>query len=181
MIVPRSETEARKGGRRDWFQAAPPAQPSEASRSLSFPICGAEDAGAYVLRAGGRAGRHPAAGSSPLPGALAKGECHGAAGFVDAAPPAHPCAGGRRVTVTNAPWPAVGSEGPGPRWPQSAPCPSLPLGGADKYKNYRFCLTGYERGQDVSLAAWEIQHLTHRKWLLVGNFPVCSSKKSLFK
>lgn len=29
----------------------------------------------------------------------------------------------------------------------------------------------------LSLAAWETQRLTHRKWLLCRNFPVCSSEE----
>lgn len=66
-------------------QAAHQAQLSEAYCSLSFLVPGAEHAGAYMLRADRR---HPAAGSPQPPGTRGKGECHGAAGLVDGAPPA---------------------------------------------------------------------------------------------
>lgn len=112
---PRVRHRGPQGGRGGWFQyrAAGPAH--EASSSLSFPVRGAEDAGAWMHRAGGAASRS-------LPGTLAKGECHGAARFADAAPPVH--AGGRRVTVTNAPLPAEGTGAPAPVG-HTAPSPSL--------------------------------------------------------
>lgn len=67
------------------------------------------------------------------------------------------------MTVTNTPLPVVGNDGPCPHLSQTAPCPASSTSppqsflevkwGTDKYKYYRFRFTGYELGQDVSLAA----------------------------
>lgn len=122
-------------------------RPREASCSLSFPIRGAEDAGARCSGRAGAGGWPPAAGPSPLPGSLAKGECHRGCRLCGCRP-AHPCAEGLRVTVTNAPLPAVGSEGPCPHRPQSAP--HYLFGVQINIKITDSVLAGYELGQDVS-------------------------------
>lgn len=76
MIVPGSEAEAGKG--EDRFKAAPPAQPSAASVSLSVVLRMPGPTGA------GRAGRRP----RDLPEHWPKVSVAGAPGFVEAAPPA---------------------------------------------------------------------------------------------
>lgn len=126
-----------------------PVRPPAASVSLSVVLRTPE------LRCSRRAGRHPAAESPQPPGTLAKGECYGAAGFVDSAPPARPRTGGNPVTVANAPLPAEGSDRRCSHLPHTAPCPSRLFDptasilsgskrGTDKYKNYRFYFTGHE-------------------------------------
>lgn len=56
----------REGGG-DWFEAALVTPPSEAAGGLSFPVLGAEDAGAQRLLAGGAASRRGASTAARNP------------------------------------------------------------------------------------------------------------------